>query len=237
MSPEVDSVIRQWPWISLTVGMALAAQLLFGEWKTPRRLSDVRSFDSWSLRLRDPRWLCYICGPMYMIHQFEEWGYDIKGVPYSFHRSLCENLGYPDTNNCPATPLPVFAVNGITMWIGAWSLRYINPSAGGANYYGMVVINGLSHIIRAIKDNEYNAGLASTLLNFMPAAYFFYSAMLEDRKISAAGIVRSLVLGVVGHLVWVLPYIWIDKGYIGEVTACGIQLLNTIMLNLVGTPV
>lgn len=131
----------------------------------------------------------------------------------------------------------MFAVNGITMWIGAWSLRYISPSAGGANYYGMVVVNGLSHIIRAIKDNEYNAGLASTLLNFMPAAYLFYSAMLDDKRIGVAGIVRSLVLGVVGHLVWVLPYVWIDKGYISEVTACGIQLLNTAMLNLVGTPV
>lgn len=123
------------------------------------------------------------------------------------------------------------------MWIGAWSLRYISPSAGGANYYGMVVINGLSHIIRAIKDNEYNAGLASTLLNFLPAAYFFYSAMLRDRKITTAGIARSLVLGVVGHLVWLFPYVWIDKGYISEITACGIQLLNTVILNVVGTPV
>lgn len=92
MGPEVDSIIKQWPWISLTVGLALTAQLLFSEWKTARGFSDIRSFASWSLRLRDPRWLCYICGPMYMIHQFEEWGYDIKGVPYSFHRSLCENL-------------------------------------------------------------------------------------------------------------------------------------------------
>jgi hypothetical protein len=174
---------------------------------------------------------------MYMIHQFEEWGYDIKGVPYSFHRSLCENLGYPNLNNCPATPLPVWGVNGIMMWIGAWSLRYANPSVGGANYYGMVMFNSLTHVMRAIVDGEYNAGLLSTLVNFIPASYYFYSAMLADKKLKAAGIARSFVVGVVGHLLWILPYIWIDKGYINEITACAIQLLNTLMLHVVNVPI
>ncbi|KAH9845927.1 HXXEE domain-containing protein [Teratosphaeria destructans] len=218
MSPEIDNIIRQWPWISLTVGAMLAVQLLFGEWKTRKGPSDLRSFNSWRLR-------------------FEEWGYDIKGVPYSFHQSLCSNLGYPDTNHCPATPLPVFAVNGITMWIGAWSLRYVNPSAGGANYYGMVVFNSLTHIVRAILDQEYNAGLLSTLVNFVPASYFFYRSMLDNNLITRAGIVRSLILGFVGHVVWIAPYIWYAKGYMGEVAASSFQLLNTLMLNVVNVPI
>ncbi|KAF2773667.1 hypothetical protein EJ03DRAFT_323617 [Teratosphaeria nubilosa] len=237
MSPEIDNIIRKWPWISLTVGAMLAVQLLFGEWNTRKGPSDLRTFNSWRLRVRDPRWWCYVCGPMYMLHQFEEWGYDIKGVPYSFHQSLCSNLGYPETNHCPATPLPVFAVNGITMWIGAWYLRYVKPSAGGANYYGMVVFNSLTHIVRAILDREYNAGLLSTLVNFVPASYFFYRSMLDNNLITGAGIVRSLILGFVGHVVWIAPYIWYAKGYMGEVAASSFQLLNTLMLNVVNIPI
>ncbi|KAF2768241.1 hypothetical protein EJ03DRAFT_122782 [Teratosphaeria nubilosa] len=239
MSPETDALIKKWPWVSGTVGLALLVSLLFSEWTTARgRTSDLRSFNAWCLRLHDPRFWCYILGPMFMVDQFEEWGYDFKGRPYCFHKFLCARLGYQgDLTNCPGTPLPVFAVNAFTMWTAAWTLRSMDPAGAGANYYGMVVINSIGHLLPAVRDNEYNGGVVTTLIGFLPAAYFYYTAMLAQKRITTLGIVRSLVMGVVGHLLVLLPYMVIEREYIGEVPAAGVQILNTLMLHVVSAPV
>lgn len=85
--------LLQWPFVSLVVGLLFTAHLLLQRWALRRGSeSDVKSFQRWKRRSAEPLWWMYLALPIYMLHQFEEHGYDLKGRRYEFQVFICRSL-------------------------------------------------------------------------------------------------------------------------------------------------
>lgn len=97
-----DTILYGWPYVALVAGVYLLVHVV----NEHNRTGDARR-RSWS---RDLHGLSCISLPLYMIHQFEEHGYDLLGRPYAFQQHLCGILGYRgDLNKCPASAEFIFA--------------------------------------------------------------------------------------------------------------------------------
>lgn len=98
-----NTILYGWPYVALVAGV----YLLVGVVNQHNRTTGDAKRRSWA---RDLHGLSCLALPLYMIHQFEEHGYDLMGQPYAFQRHLCQVLGYRgDTEGCPASPEFIFA--------------------------------------------------------------------------------------------------------------------------------
>lgn len=85
--------LKQWPFLALAIGIGLAYELCTSPWRCSMAVeSRTSSLRSWRLRFFDCDWLSRMALPIYMIHQFEEHGFDAKGRRYEFQASLCKTL-------------------------------------------------------------------------------------------------------------------------------------------------
>lgn len=86
-------ILYTWPFFSLALGSLSTLNLCFRPWLlTVGGESDLQSFPRWQRRTLDPRWWMQLALPLYMVHQFEEHGYDFLGRRYYFYVSLCQYL-------------------------------------------------------------------------------------------------------------------------------------------------
>lgn len=85
--------LKLWPFVALIFGIGLAYELCTSSWRCSMGAeSRTSSLRSWRLRFFDWDWLSRMALPIYMIHQFEEHGFDAKGRRYEFQASLCKTL-------------------------------------------------------------------------------------------------------------------------------------------------
>ncbi|TFB01518.1 hypothetical protein CCMA1212_006446 [Trichoderma ghanense] len=74
-------LLSAWPFIGMIAGIPLILELL----KSPTSLSaDTRVKRRWSSLLNDKAWWMHAALPIYLLHQFEEHGYDFLGRRYAF---------------------------------------------------------------------------------------------------------------------------------------------------------
>jgi hypothetical protein len=200
------SAIRYgWPWLGLAAAVVCLAALLL------ERRREAGS------RWRDPSWLVCLMLPVYMLHQFEEHGINLRGEHYHFLAELCAMLGRPDLSRCPADPVFVLAVNcGGGVWIPgllAIFFRRRNPMVG-ACAMGIPLVNAVFHIGQAVARGSYNSGLATAALLFVPMcawtlAQLRRSGLLEPGQlasIAGSGLLLHAVLiaSVLGRLYGIL---------------------------------
>lgn len=84
------SLLQDWPFVAL-----LAATPLLIELCKPSNhpLSvDTKRQSRWSSLLKDQTWWMRAALPMYLLHEFEEHGYDFLGRRYAFQPYFCKNL-------------------------------------------------------------------------------------------------------------------------------------------------
>ena len=85
----------------------------------------------------------------------------------------------------------VIFVNIGTVWIAGYLARK-DMLSFGLNYYGLVLVNGIVHILPFIlKGAEYNPGLLTAIFMFMPASYMVYSLVLEQGRCGVRDLVRA----------------------------------------------
>ena len=141
-----------WPWIGLGLS-ALLGILLFG---TNLLRSDARVS-----RWFDPVWLAWFAlRRRYMIHQFEEYGIDARGVRWRSPTCSATSMGmppYPDSS----LPTALFiAINIPAIWIAGLIcglLSWRHPFVG-LGVYAIHFTNCLSHLGVAITSANYNPG-------------------------------------------------------------------------------
>jgi hypothetical protein len=90
--PQMDHLLVLWPFASLGLGMMSMLNLCLKTWSSPEGASDVQSMRSWQRRTRDPQWWMQLALPIYLLHQWEEHGFDLLGRRYSFQGYFCEKL-------------------------------------------------------------------------------------------------------------------------------------------------
>lgn len=83
-------LLSDWPFIALLAGIPLIYELL----KPPSSSlsADTRVQPRWSSLLNDKNWWMRAALPIYLLHQFEEHGYDFLGRRYAFQAYFCINL-------------------------------------------------------------------------------------------------------------------------------------------------
>jgi hypothetical protein len=68
-------------------------------------------------RWRDPVWLSWLAPAVYMIHQFEEYGIDARGIRFAFPDLLCVSVWMSPYPECSVPPAFFVAVNIPAIWL------------------------------------------------------------------------------------------------------------------------
>jgi len=184
-----------WPWIGLgfavVLGILLATNLLRGDRAMPR----------W----RDPRWLSFLAVVVYLVHNVEEYGISATGVAHAFPNSLCGFLGQPDYPGCGIPPVFYLAVNLPLVWVAGPLAAVLSrrfPLAG-LTLWGVIGVNAIVHIVPAIARQEYDPGLLTAVVLFVPLTGMVAVAVMGPRgsyrkraglALLAAGLLMHAVL-------------------------------------------
>jgi len=158
-----------WPWIGLVIAVGLlillfATNLLRGAPTSPR----------W----RDLRWLSFLAVAVYVLHNVEEYGVAANGVPHAFPNALCEALGQPDYPMCGIPHVFFLFVNLPLVWIAAPAAALLSrrfPLAG-LTLWGVIGVNAVVHIAPAVVRREYDPGLLSAVILFVPLGVVAFTA-------------------------------------------------------------
>ncbi|KAL7920475.1 hypothetical protein ACQKWADRAFT_322210 [Trichoderma austrokoningii] len=208
-----------WPFIGLLAGAPVILELC----KPPESSlgAHTRRQSPWKSITNDQLWWMRAALPIYLLHQFEEHGYDFMGRRYAFRSHFCHHLGFENIDECPLTPLVILFVNSTTVWVTALFARTRTNVA--RSFYGFAFINGLTHVIPSFVDGfAYNPGLVSAWLLFFPGAYFALQLL--------GGAGRGVAAGIICHVVLMGSMKLAAKGLIAEWALCGVQVLNTALL-------
>jgi hypothetical protein len=162
-----------WPWIGLgfavILAVLLATDLLRGDVAVPR----------W----RDLRWLSFLAVVVYMVHNVEEYGIAANGMMHAFPDSLCEILGQSPYPGCGIPPVFYLFVNLPLVWVAGplaalLSRRY---RLAGLFLWGVIGVNAMVHIVPAIVQREYDPGLLTAVILFVPLTAMTAVAAIGER--------------------------------------------------------
>ena len=200
IAPVAAYFEHRWPLVSLgaaaSIWVFVAAQ--------PR--------DAWADRMTAATWLLFSA---YLLHGFEVDGIDLLGREFYFQTHVAETRGIE------LTARDIMRMNTVSIYLlftcALWGGERF--SWAGLAAAGVTLINGLMHTTNSIQLGEYNPGLGSSLLLFLPgASYCFYRAH-RVMGLSRWAIAGGVLYGLMGHTA-LLPLsvlldspIWLMAGF------------------------
>lgn len=207
-----------WPWI----GLGFAAILLLG-----LTIGDMRG-DRTVTRTRDMAWLAWAATIAYLLHQFEEHGIDARGAPYAFRGVLCMRFGFADATACPIPESFITAVNIPVVWLAGPVAALLGRRcpAIALSYFSVPAINALAHIGPALAAGDYNPGLLTAVLLFLPLSLWTFWIALRRPDLGWRMVAATVVGGIVIHAVLILALRAYLVGSISENTLVAIQVIN-----------
>ncbi len=121
-----------------------------------------------------PVFLTFLLLPLYMIHQYEEHAHG------RFKDFVNAMLAHGQEK---ITDVPIFWVNIIGVWVidlaVLYGAAYVRPALGLIAAYSTVV-NGLLHVVMAIRQRRYNPGLWTSALLFLPVGGYALYAISQN---------------------------------------------------------
>lgn len=217
----MTSLLLDWPYAAL----ALALVLLVWIAREPR---PAHAGPRW----RDPASVLPLLWPMYLVHQFEEHGIDLLGQRYAFLGDLCTSLGHPqDLAHCPADPAFVFAVNVVGCQLAfAMSLVFRRRAPLiAACAWGIPLINAVAHIASSLRFPGYNAGLATSVLLFVPLCAWMLHTCLRAGVLRPRHIPRIVATGVLSHATLLASLLLFDRGLLSHAALLALNALNGLL--------
>jgi|GEM_PF-1758544 len=154
--------------------------------------------------VRDPlataAWLLLIG---YLAHQFEEHGIDLYGRVYHFIEYGNVQLAARYGEGGPRlTDLAIYRINTLGIWVpfllAIWAGRRL-PWVGLAAA-GTMLTNGLFHIMIAVVNGEYNPGLGTALILFLPISIAYFRNARRETDIGLIAVAGGIAFGVAGHV-------------------------------------
>lgn len=210
-----------WPWIGLGLAAVLLAGLAFG---------DLRG-DRTAPRLRDMAWLAWAATAAYLIHQFEEHGVDARGALYAFRGVLCGAFGFAEASACPIPEAFITAVNVPLTWLAgpAAALLGCRWPAVALGLFSVPAVNAFAHIGPALATGQYNPGLLTAVLLFVPLSLWAFRVALGRTDLGWRVVAATLAGGVVVHAVLMLSLrAWL-AGRLPEGVLIAIQVVNPVI--------
>ncbi len=149
--------------------------------------------DAWRDRMAAGTWLLFSA---YLFHGFEVDGIDLLGREFYFQTHVFETRGIAlsagDIMRMNTASIYLFFLCAI--WGGE---RY--PFAGMAAA-GVTLANGLMHTINSIMLLDYNPGLATSLLLFLPGAAWYLVRARRVLNVDLRLILGGVAYGMAGHM-------------------------------------
>jgi hypothetical protein len=183
-SIEDAAVYLEHTWPAIGLGGALAISLM---------LSAHYRDTTWSDRLAKFNWILFAA---YLLHGFEVDGVDLLGREYAF-------LAYAnETRGLELTARDILRMNTISIWLimlcavwGGERFRWTGLAAAG-----VVLANGFLHIGNAIAAGEYNPGLGTSLVLFLPLSVLYFRHARNTIGVSRREIAGGVLFGLGGHV-------------------------------------
>lgn len=182
----VEHLTMRWPDVALGGIIFIGLFLLGGFIHAPNGAQD---------RVLNFNWVLLF---VYLIHQFEEHGVDLFGRVYFFHEYAAAVL---ESRGLELTPASIFRINTLTVWFGfllaIWGgRRYTWPGLAAA---GLVFVNGLFHIGIAVNQSEYNPGLLTAVVLFLPVSVLYFRRIPAMCGHGWRAIAASIAFGIASH--------------------------------------
>jgi hypothetical protein len=215
-----------WPWIGLGAAVVLLV-ILFA--------TGVLRREPQRSRWRDVVWLSWLAVPIYMIHQFEEYGIDLLGVRHAFPDGLCNQLGLGDYPGCPIPHDFYLYVNIPLVWVAgviAATLCRRNPFVG-LGLYSVIISNGMVHIMTAIVQQRYNPGVFTAVILFLPSFFWLCKACFGKTGLARKGIGVLIATGVLLHIILISSVLLYVGKHISGAVLDGVQTVNASMIILI----
>jgi Protein of unknown function with HXXEE motif len=210
-----------WPWLCLGGGLALFAVML---------CSNAMRSQLTISRWWDPVWLAWLAVPMLMVHMFEEYAFDVLGRTYDLPDMVCKNLGYPPYPDCPIPLAHYPLVNLGIAWVSAplAALLARRNLVIGLSWYGLLIFNGVLHLVATIAIGGAAAGgvLTGGFL-FIPGFFWMIYVVLKSHAMTGKALAVSVSGGIVAHILLAAVYGGQKAGVYG---ATGVLVLDLVVI-------
>ena len=214
-----------WPWIGLGAAGLLLILL------TTNALRSDRAVTRW----RDMTWLTWAATCAYLVHQFEEHGIDVQGTAYAFRGAMCAQLGLGDPKTCPVPYSFITVVNICAVWVAGplSALLAARWPVIGLSLFAVPFANLFAHAVPAAMTGQYNPGLVTALVLFLPLSLLAFAAAVTRYHLGFRAVLATIVAGVALHVILMASLLGYLRGSIGLDTLLAIQIVNPLISALI----
>ncbi len=158
---------------------------------------------------RNYRFIAIMMLIAYIIHQYEEHWIDLFGNYYAFYEFnndfILGNLGAADSSIKPLTKAAIFVINTSLVWlvgaIAIWrSPKQLFPLIAMAS---IIMVNGVVHILAGLAKLQYNPGLLTSIIIFVPLYVWFARYLMAQSEDYKNQIIAGLVWAFLAHVIMV----------------------------------
>ena len=154
--------------------------------------------------LQDISLMASVLTVSYLIHQVEEHWIDILGREYplyDFLNTLIADVAGEDRYGV-LTPSALFYVNAGMVWTVGFTAILVSPkfSFPAIAMAGLMLVNGVAHLLNALAYQSYNSGLLTGTLIFIPIGILFYRSLLKERTATRIMLAAGIGWGFLGHV-------------------------------------
>ncbi|MEM9887893.1 MAG: HXXEE domain-containing protein [Bacteroidota bacterium] len=195
---QYDFLLNNW----MKIGTYAIPFLLIGAFSFPQKTTSKRLFT-------DYRFVSILMLIAYIIHQYEEHWIDLFGNYYAFYdfnnNFILSALGAPESSLRPLTKESIFVINTALVWlVGAMAIwkspKHLFPAIAMAS---IIVVNGIVHILAAIVNLNYNPGLLTSIVIFVPLYFLFVRQVLSSSAVSKKQVIAGMVWAFLAHVIMV----------------------------------
>ena len=214
------------PWVGGVAALVLLV-LLFG--------TDLLLGEPGSSPWHDRVWLAWMAMVAYLLHNVEEYGIDMFGRRRGFVTGINEILKLPPEPDSPIPALYFTSVNVPLFWVGApmAALLSAHHPLVGLAIYSVILINALVHIVPLVVGRGYTSGTLTAIVLFVPLSVWVGHACFGAGRLTYQAMTLLIVLGVIFHIILLLPIQLFIRGKIGTRALIGIQYVNAVLLFLI----
>lgn len=212
MIGEPSLFMQNWSWMGLGAAIVLLIVAL---------CTDIFRSDLSKKRWFDPAWLAWIGAIEYMLHNFEEYGYDLRGVTMSFPKMMT------DVGKGNVDQLAYLGCNIVLIWICAPIIACLAKKykAIAPSIAIFTIFNMFTHII-AIFGTGYNAGLLTSLVLFIPIGLWTIYVCFVREKLGWGNFTKSLLVTVLYSIVLGMCINLANKGMLSGITQGIIMIID-----------
>ena len=159
--------------------------------------------------LKNYRFIAIMMLIAYIIHQYEEHWIDLFGNYYAFYKFnndfILGNLGAAESSIKPLTKAAIFVINTSLVWlvgaIAIWrSPKQLFPLIAMAS---IIVVNGIVHVLAGRAQLQYNPGILTSIVIFVPLYLWFVRYLIVQSKDYKNQIIAGLVWAFLAHVIMV----------------------------------